>query len=137
MMGYLGDAEQTARILHDDTLFTSDCGYIDKQGRLRLTGRSGDVINIGGYKVNPAEVENAALAHASVQDCICVPTQHPVIGTVLKLHVVLHSEHTLNKRELAKHIAQSLERYKVPHYYEEADSIRRTYNGKLDRKAYQ
>lgn len=137
MMGYLGDAEQTARILHDDTLFTSDCGYIDKQGRLRLTGRSGDVINIGGFKVNPAEVENAALAHASVKDCICVPTQHPVIGTVLKLHVVLHSEHTLNKRELAKHIAQSLERYKVPHYYEEADSIRRTYNGKLDRKAYQ
>ena len=136
MMGYLGDAEHTAQILHDKTLFTSDCGYIDEKGRLRLTGRLGDVINIGGYKVNPTEVENAALAYASVKDCICVPTQHPVIGTVLKLYVVLQPNHVLNKRGLAQHIAQSLERYKVPHFYELADSIQRTYNGKLNRKAY-
>jgi len=71
MKGYVGDEELTRQVLRDGTLHTSDTGHLDEQGRLWLDGRLGDVINTGGYKVSPVEVENAAMSHPAVADCIC------------------------------------------------------------------
>lgn len=136
MSGYLGDAALTASVLRDDTIYTADLGRIDEQGRLRLEGRAGDVINVGGYKVIPTEVEDAAMSLPMVKDCICIPAQHRVLGTVLKLLVVLEDGYTLDKRAIAKGLQQRLENYKIPMLYEQVSSIKRTFNGKIDRKAY-
>jgi len=136
MEGYAGDEDLTRNVLHDGTLFTSDCGRIDEQGRLHLTGRAGDIINIGGFKVNPIEVEDAALSFPAVADCICTPSPHPVLGTVLRLYVVPKDDNTINKKELAAHLTQKLEHYKVPQLFSIVDHIERTYNGKLNRKFY-
>ncbi|MBO6125270.1 MAG: acyl--CoA ligase [Bacteroidaceae bacterium] len=136
MEGYVGDEGLTRNVLHDGTLFTSDCGRIDEQGRLHLTGRMGDIINIGGYKVNPIEVEDAALSFPAVGDCICTPSPHPVLGTVLRLFVVPKDDKTIDKKELAAHLTQKLEHYKVPQLFSITDHIERTYNGKLNRKFY-
>lgn len=137
MSGYYGDEALTKSVLRDGVLYTSDLGEIDAEGRLRLKGRDGDVINVGGYKVNPTEVENVALALPSVKDCICVPVNHRVLGTVLKLLVVLQDGSQLDKRQLALALREKLAAYKVPMQYEQVESIRRTFNGKIDRKAYQ
>jgi acyl-coenzyme A synthetase/AMP-(fatty) acid ligase len=110
---------------------------VDEEGLIHLIGRQGDVINVGGYKVNPVEVESAAVSHDAVKDCICIKAEHPVIGTVLKLLVVLADGCVLDKRSIAVHIKSKLESYKIPTYYEAVDHIERTYNGKLDRKFYQ
>jgi acyl-CoA synthetase (AMP-forming)/AMP-acid ligase II len=59
-----------------------------------------------------------------------------VIGTVLKLLVVLADGASLDKRSLALHLKSKLEPHKIPTYYESVESIQRTYNGKLDRKFY-
>lgn len=137
MSGYLGDSKLTASVLRDDTVYTADLGRIDEQGRLRLEGRAGDVINVGGYKVVPTEVEDAALSLSMIKDCICIPAQHRVLGTVLKLLVVLADGYALDKRAIAKGLqAAKLENYKIPMLYEQVDAIKRTYNGKIDRKAY-
>ena len=136
MVGYVGDEELTRKVLQNGTLFTSDCGRIDEQGRLHLTGRMGDIINIGGYKVNPIEVEDAALSFPAVADCICTPSPHPVLGTVLRLFVVPKDDKTIDKKELAAHLTQKLEHYKVPQLFSITDHIERTYNGKLNRKFY-
>ncbi len=136
MSGYVGDAERTASVLHDGTLFTSDLGRLDSQGRLHLKGREDDVINVGGFKVSPTEVEEAALSFATVKDCICIAVQHPVTGCALKLLVAMAVPGTLNKKALAVHLKSKLELYKVPMLYEEVDAVRRTFNGKLDRKSY-
>ena len=136
MEGYIGDEDLTCNVLHNGTLFTSDCGRIDEQGRLHLTGRMGDIINIGGYKVNPIEVEDAALSFPTVADCICTPSPHPVMGTVLRLYVVPKDDNTINKKELAAHLTQKLEHHKVPQLFSIVDHIERTYNGKLNRKFY-
>ena len=136
MEGYVGDEELTRKVLRDGVLYTSDCGRIDQQGRLHLTGRMGDIINIGGYKVNPIEVEDAALSFPAVADCICAPSPHPVLGTVLRLYVVPKADTVVNKKELATHLTQKLERYQVPQLFTITDHIERTYNGKLNRKFY-
>lgn len=136
MEGYVGDEELTQSVLQNGTLFTSDQGKIDELGRLHLTGRTGDIINIGGYKINPIEVEDAALSFPSVADCICTTTPHPVLGTVLKLYVVPKNNEKLNKKELFVHLQEKLEQYKIPQLYSVVDHIERTYNGKLNRKFY-
>ncbi len=136
MSGYVADEESTSRVLKDGKIYGSDLGYIDEDGLIHLKGRQGDVINVGGFKVDPSEVEGAIASHPSVRDSICVADTHPVIGTVLKLLVVMEEGVALDKRSLALHIKSKLEPYKVPTYYEAVPSIQRTYNGKLDRKFY-
>ena len=136
MSGYVNDPQTTAAVLSDGRIHSSDLGYIDSEGLVHLKGRQGDVINVGGFKVNPVEVENAVSSHPSVKDCICIAATHPVVGTVLKLLVVLQEGASLDKRSLALHIKSRLEPHKVPTFYEAVDEIRRTYNGKLDRKYY-
>jgi acyl-CoA synthetase (AMP-forming)/AMP-acid ligase II len=136
MSGYVGDPELTATVLRDNTIFTSDVGTIDEEGMLHITGRVSDVINVGGFKVSPIEVESAAMSSPMVSDCICISAEHPVTGRALKLLVVTPSSQPLDKRALARYLAGRLEPYKVPMLYEQVDTIARTYNGKLDRKHY-
>jgi acyl-coenzyme A synthetase/AMP-(fatty) acid ligase len=137
MSGYVADQESTNKVLRDGKIYGSDLGYIDQEGLIHLKGRQGDVINVGGFKVDPSEVEGAIASHPSVIDSICIADHHPAIGTVLKLLVVLAEGEKLDKRSLALHIKSKLEPYKVPTYFEAVASIQRTYNGKLDRKFYQ
>ena len=136
MSGYAGDPKLTATVLRDDTIFTSDVGTIDDEGMLHLSGRASDVINVGGFKVSPIEVEAVAMSNLLVSDCICISANHPVTGRALKLLVVTPPGQTLDKRSLARYLADRLEPYKVPMLYEQVDAVARTYNGKLNRKHY-
>ena len=136
MSGYVGDPERTASILRGDTVYTSDIGMIDEDGLLHLKGREDDVINVGGFKVAPTEVEDAAMSFSRLKDCICIAAEHPITGRALKLLVVMNEGERLNKRELALHLKERLESYKVPMLYEQVEKVARTFNGKLDRKKY-
>lgn len=135
MSGYWEDDELTHSVMPGGhTVVTNDSGYIDSCGRLRLSGRNDDVINVGGYKVAPTDVEDAAMTFPSVRDCVCIAANHPVVGTVVKLLVVADGK--LNCRELAKHLKTLLEPYQCPSMIEQVESVNRTFNGKIDRKSY-
>lgn len=136
MSGYVNAPDAATGILRDGTLFTHDLGRLDEAGRLHLSGRTDDVINVGGFKVAPAEVEEAALAQPEVADCVCIGVPHPVMGSQLKLLVVPAEGAVLDKKGLARRLRAVLEAHKVPLQYEAVDSIRRTFNGKIDRKGY-
>ena len=136
MTGYVGDEELTKSVMRDGIVYTADKGYLDENGMLRLQGRDGDVINVGGYKVSPVEIENIVLSINEIDDCICIPFQHPVIGTIVKLLYVTAEGVTITHSDIAKYIGAKVEKYKVPQAYEEVQAIKRTYNGKLNRKAY-
>lgn len=136
MSGYVNDPETTAQVLKDGKIYGADLGYIDEDGMIHLKGRRGDVINVGGFKVDPTEVENAVASYKGIKDCICIASTHPVIGTVLKLLVVLDEGTEMNKHTIALHIKSKLESHKVPTFYEAVAEIKRLYNGKVDRKYY-
>lgn len=136
MIGYCGDLDETNRVLRDNKIFTKDKGILDEEGRLQLAGRDGDIINVGGFKVNPVEVEDAAQSMPEIDDCICIPSPHPVLGTALRLLYVIKEGLSVEKKALAKHLASKLEGHKVPQLYTQVDKVERTYNGKLNRKAY-
>lgn len=136
MSGYVGDKERTASILRDGTIYTSDIGKIDNEGMLHLFGREDDVINVGGFKVAPTEVEDAALSFLDVKDCICISIDHPITGKALKLLVVTADDKPLDKRALALYLKTKLETYKIPLLYSQVEKVERTFNGKINRKYY-
>jgi acyl-CoA synthetase (AMP-forming)/AMP-acid ligase II len=136
MSGYVADKENTDKVLKDGKIYSADLGYVDEDGLIHLKGRQGDVINVGGFKVDPVEVENAVVSYEGINDCICIADTHPVIGTVLKLLVVLKEGTPFDKHSIARHLKGKLEPHKIPTYYEAVEAIQRTYNGKLDRKYY-
>ena len=137
MTGYVGSDEVSRSVLRDGTVYTHDNGWLDEEGMLHLSGRLDDVINVGGFKVAPSEVEDVALTLPNIVDCVCIPVQHPVMGNVLKLLVVLTEGYELDKKQIARYIHSKLETYKVPALYEKVENICRTYNGKINRKYYQ
>lgn len=136
MTGYVGDPDRTASVLKDGVIYTSDIGTIDEEGMLHLKGREDDVINVGGFKVAPTEVEDAALSYPDVKDCACIPVEHIITGKALKLLVVMKDGKELNRKELALHLKSKLETYKIPLSYSEVEKIERTFNGKINRKYY-
>lgn len=136
MTGYINDEDLTSTTLRDNAIFTSDCGYIDDLERLNLKGRNDDVINVGGYKVAPTEIENLVLAIDGIENCICIPDTHPILGTIVKLLYKCAEGCTITPKEIASYLGTKVEKYKVPQAYAAVSSIKRTYNGKLDRKYY-
>ena len=136
MTGYIGDPEKTASVLKDGAISTSDIGRIDENGMLHLMGREDDVINVGGFKVAPTEVEDVALAFTDLKDCVCVPVDHKITGKALKLLVVMKEGKELNKKELSGFLKSRLETYKIPLLYSQIEKVERTFNGKINRKYY-
>lgn len=129
MSGYVGMEPAGSEIE------TSDLGEFDTNGSLLLTGRAGDIINVGGLKVSPVEIEEAAMTIPEIKDCMCKGIAHPMMGQVPKLLVVLNDGYTLNKRSIARTLQSILkEDYKVPMQYEQVESIPYTFNGKKNRK---
>lgn len=133
MAGYWNEPELTARTVQDGVVYMSDVGYV-KDGYLYLLGRQDAVINVGGLKVAPTEVEDVAMRHPMVDECVCVPFENKVVGRVIKMYVTLNEGFSLNVDELMQHLREHLEAYKLPKIIEEIAEIPHTYNGKIDRK---
>lgn len=131
--GYWNEPEMTAATIHDGVIYMTDLGYLEN-GYLYLVGRADDVINVGGLKIAPTEVEDIALRHPMVKECVCIPYEDKVLGRVVKMLVTLNEGYSLDAEELASYMAERLEAYKIPKYIEEVKEIPRTFNGKIDRK---
>jgi long-chain acyl-CoA synthetase len=135
MQGYWG-ADSGER-LQGNQLHSGDLGYCDKDNYLYLCGREDDVINVGGRKVHPAEVERALLAHQQIEDAACVAVPHVVTGeTVCALLVPKKGYAQAPSAEsLTQFLSARLEQYKIPLTFEWVESIPRNPSGKIERKA--
>lgn len=136
MKGYYNDPITTKEVLTDGIVYTNDLGYKDSDGFIYIAGRKGDVINVGGFKIAPSDVEEAVLGMDDIDDCICIAVDDKVTGQALKLLVVLHDGAKLDIQKIAKYLSLKVEAYKVPRFFEAVDKVERTYNGKLNRKFY-
>ena len=131
--GYWNEPEMTANTIKDGVIYMTDLGYI-KNGYLYLVGRRDDVINVGGLKIAPTEVEDVAMHHPSINECVCIPYEDRVYGRVVKMLVKLNEGFELDSESITTYLGEKLEAYKVPKYVVAVDEIARTFNGKIDRK---
>ena len=114
-------------------IYTKDLGYIDEEGYIYMLGRKDDVINYGGIKIAPEEIESIAVKYDAVDDCACVPVDDPLTGQAPKLFISLASGCDYDQKAFKAFLAERLDASKQPKYIEIIDSIPRTFNGKIKR----
>ncbi len=135
MAGYWNRPELTAETLKDGWLLTSDMVYTDPDGYVYMLGRADDIINVGGEKVSPVEVENIACQYEFVKECACIGVADPneVLGQVPVLYLAVSTGFT--ESGLQSYLAEKMERYKLPQHYVVVEALPRNRMGKIDRKA--
>lgn len=136
MAGYYHMPEATAEALVDGWLFTNDMVYMDADGFVHMLGRADDIINVGGEKVSPVEVENAAQEFEEVRECACIGAEDPdgLLGWVPVLYVVSEGME-FHKDQLTRFLSERLERYKLPQRIVLIQQLPRNRMQKIDRKA--
>ena len=132
--GYWGAA--AGERLRGAWLYTGDLGYRDEDGYLYLCGREDDVINIGGRKVHPAEIEQALLGHEQIADAVCVATPDSLTGEAVRAFLVAKRGQTElpSAEALADFLRARLEQHKIPVAFEWVGSIPRNASGKVERR---
>jgi cyclohexanecarboxylate-CoA ligase/acyl-CoA synthetase len=105
-VGYLENPAATAAAFTPDGWFrTGDLASIDAAGNLRIAGRTKEVINRGGVKFNPLDVENLLIAHPAVEMCAIVPMPDPVLGERACCFVTLRDGKTFGFEEMQRWLA--------------------------------
>jgi acyl-CoA synthetase len=133
ILGYLNQPEANANAFLENGVFkTGDVGFIDEFGYLHITGRNKDVIDRGGFKFSPREVEELLLAHSKVKDAAVVGMPDEKLGEKSCAFVVLEEKQTLELEELVSTLkAKGLATFKLPERLEVVEGLPYTPTGKL------
>ena len=94
---------------------TGDEGYLDTDGYLYLTGRLKEIINRGGEKISPSEIDEALLNHEVITQAVTFATPHPKLGEDIAAAVVTTPNATITEQQLRHYLTKSLAAYKIPH----------------------
>ena len=131
--GYENNAEANAKSFTDGWFRTGDQGILDAEGYLSLIGRLKEMINRGGEKIAPREIDDALLQHPAVGEAVAFGAPHPTWGEEVAAAVVLKGE--VSEQEIIAFARERLADYKVPKKLYIVDQIPRTATGKIQRRA--
>ncbi len=112
---------------------TGDIGYLDEENFLFLKGRKDELINVGGEKVIPFEIEEMVKKLPDVEDVVAYGIESEVFGQVIKLQVVKSRGSNLDKSKIIIHCIKNLEKFKIPTKIDFVDKIQKTSYGKVKR----
>jgi acyl-CoA synthetase (AMP-forming)/AMP-acid ligase II len=112
--GYENNPVANASSFTDGWFRTGDQGYQDEDGYLYLTGRLKEIINRGGEKVSPREVDEVLLAHPAVAQAVAFAVPHDRLGEEVAAAVVLAEGATADEKELKEFASKSLADFKLP-----------------------
>lgn len=129
--GYENNPEANAASFVRGWFRTGDQGLLDADGYLALTGRLKELINRGGEKISPLEIDDVLLRHPAVAEALAFAVPHPTLGEEVHAAVVLRQPAT--ERELREHCAALLAEFKVPRAFHILDALPRGATGKLQR----
>lgn len=132
MPGYFKEPQITKEVLDDmGRVYTNDLGYMGEDGFVYLLGRKGDVINMGGIKIAPSEIEEVVVQNEMIKECACIPIPDEITGEVAKLFVVINEGMEYDEKELHRFMLDKLEAIRVPKVVQVIDELPRTFNGKV------
>ena len=131
--GYENNPKANAEAFVDGWFRTGDQGMKDAEGYLSLTGRLKEIINRGGEKISPREVDEVLMDHPAVAQVVCFAIPHAKLGEEVGAVVVLREGAQVTERELQAFVAQRLADFKVPAKLLFMDEIPKGATGKLQR----
>jgi len=130
--GYESNPQANAESFSNGWFRTGDQGHLDNEGYLTLSGRIKELINRGGEKISPREIDEVLATHPAVAEAVCFGIPDRVYGEGVAAAVVLKSETT--QKELIAHCRTSLSDFKCPTTIYILEAIPRTATGKIQRR---
>jgi len=131
--GYEANDKANAEAFTNGWFRTGDQGQIDVEGYVSLTGRLKEIINRGGEKISPREVDEILMDHPAVAQVVCFGMPHPKLGEEVAAAVVLREGQSATERELQAFVSQRVADFKVPKKILLLDEIPKGATGKLQR----
>jgi acyl-CoA synthetase (AMP-forming)/AMP-acid ligase II len=133
MAGYENNEKANAEAFRNGWFRTGDQGTLDEDGYLRLTGRLKEIINRGGEKISPREVDEVLMDHAAVAQVVCFAMPHDKLGEEVAAAVVLREGVSATEGELRDFVGGRLAPFKVPRKILFLAEIPKGATGKLQR----
>ncbi len=131
--GYLQDIDGVPGGLENGWLPTGDLGRIDQDGFLTIVGRTKEIINRGGEKIAPYDIEKALLRHPAVREAAAFAVPHPRLGENVGAAVVLHPGASATSSELLTFLYNLLAPFQMPRQVHVLDSLPLGVTGKISR----
>lgn len=131
--GYENNPKANAEAFRDGWFRTGDQGTMDAEGYISITGRLKEIINRGGEKVSPREIDEILMDHPAVTQVVCFGMPHPKLGEEVAAVVVLREGQSATERELQDFVGKRAADYKVPRKILFMDEIPKGATGKLQR----
>lgn len=128
---YVGNATATAQRFRDGWFYPGDVGSIDAAGYITLSGRTDDIINFGGIKISPADIEAVLEQHPDVVDAAVVGIPDPMSGQVVVAFVVLRRD--IPRESLYNFCAERIDGNRIPTHFMSVREIARNPDGKIQR----
>jgi long-chain acyl-CoA synthetase len=134
MLGYWNRPDETAQVLKNGWFHTGDIGRMDEEGYFYILDRLKDMINISGFKVYPAEVENVIYQHPAVAECAVYGVPDPVKGERVFANILLKAGFAITEEEMMTFCSQRMATYKLPHRIKFINSLPKNATGKILKK---
>ena len=132
MLGYLDAPEESAAKIQNGWFLTGDMGQMADDGAITYLGRDDDMMNAGGFRVSPIEVERALIAHPNITEVATCAVE--VKADVQLIAAFFTADQPLPEDDLNKFAALHLARYKQPRIWVQMDALPKGPNGKLSRR---
>jgi len=133
MDGYRNRPEDNAQALRNGWLYTGDIGYLDEDDYLFIVDRKKELINVGGQKVYPRELDELLFSHPAVREAATVGVPDQFLGEAVKVVVALRDGAKLTADELLAYCRTNLVKYKWPKHIAFVDALPKTGAGKIDK----
>ena len=131
--GYQNNVDANAGAFADEWFRTGDQGVLDHEGYLRLTGRLKEIINRGGEKVSPLEIDEVLITHPEVAQAVTFALPHEKLGEEVAAALVLKEGAQTSEGEIREFASQRLADFKVPRKVIILDEIPKGPTGKMQR----
>lgn len=136
--GYLNNVKANSESFTKNGFFrTGDQGFLDSDGFLKLTGRLKELINRGGEKLSPIEIDSAILRNPYVKEVVAFGADDVKYGQIVKAAVVLTQEgkdKKIGQPELKEYLKDRISSFKIPEQFYFLDAIPKTATGKIQRR---
>ena len=131
--GYENNPEANKSSFSNGWFRTGDQGYFDKEGYLKISGRLKEIINKGGEKISPLEVDNVLMDHPAIEVAVCFGYSDKMLGEDIATAIIIKENQICNEDDVKNYAKEKLAKFKVPKKIFFVEEIPKGATGKLQR----
>ena len=132
-LGYDNNEEANKTSFTNGWFRTGDQGYFDNEGYLKISGRLKEIINKGGEKISPLEVDNVLMDHPLIDQAVCFGYEDKMLGENIASAIIIKSGETCSENDVLEYAKEKLAKFKIPKKIFFVEEIPKGATGKLQR----